>query len=140
GVQILLNVRGICCLRPGVPGVSETIDVTSIVGRFLEHPRMFYFRNGGDDELFIGSADLMPRNLDRRVEVLVPVREKDLRETLLRDMLDVHLADSRKSWRLLSDGIYRKITPEEGKPVIDSQKIMMQRSKGWNPPERSDER
>ena len=140
GVRVRLQIRGICCLRPGVPGVSETIDVTSIVGRFLEHPRMFYFRNGGDDELFIGSADLMPRNLDRRVEVLVPVREKDLRETLLRDMLDVHLTDSRKSWRLLSDGIYRKITPEEGKPVIDSQKIMMQRSKGWNPPERSDER
>src|SRR5262249_50748702 len=73
GVEIDLQVRGICCLRPGVPGESDRIKVTSIVGRFLEHPRIFYFRNGGNEDLLLGSADLMPRNLDRRVETLFPV-------------------------------------------------------------------
>lgn len=140
GVRVRLQIRGICCLRPGVPGVSETIEVTSIVGRFLEHARVFYFRNGGDDEMYIGSADLMPRNLDRRVEVLVPVREKVLRETLLRDMLEPHLADTAKAWKLSVDGAYSRIAPAEGTPAVDSQKIMMQHSKGWNPPERSDDR
>ena len=139
GVRVRLQIRGICCLRPGVPGVSETIEVTSIVGRFLEHARVFYFRNGGDDEMYIGSADLMPRNLDRRVEVLVPIRGKELRETLLRDMLETHLADTAKAWKLSADGAYFRIAPAEGTPAVDSQKIMMQHGKGWNPPERSDE-
>src|SRR6476659_1265850 len=94
GVKIDLQVRGICCLRPGVPGVSDNITVTSIVGRFLEHARIFYFRNGGEEEVLVGSADLMPRNLDRRVEVLFPVESNSLRHTLLDRILRVHLRDT----------------------------------------------
>ncbi|NIP14393.1 MAG: polyphosphate kinase 1, partial [Pseudomonadales bacterium] len=93
GVKVDLQVRGICCLRPGVPGVSESISVTSIVGRFLEHPRIYYFRNGGEEEMLLGSADLMPRNLDRRVEQLFPMEDPDLRESLYEHILRVHLKD-----------------------------------------------
>ena len=137
GVKVRLQVRGICCLRPGVPGVSENIGVTSIVGPFLEHSRIFYFRNGGEDEMYIGSADLMPRNLDRRVEALVPVREKALRDSLRKDLLEAHLKDSRNAWELLEDGSYRKVVPE-GKTSFDSQKFMEEHRSGWTPPERTD--
>src|SRR5579883_1759959 len=88
GVQIDLIVRGMCCLRPGVPGLSENIRVVSIVGRFLEHSRIFYFQNGGEEEVYIGSADWMARNLDRRVEVVVPVEDPDLRAKLRDQVLD----------------------------------------------------
>ncbi len=138
GVRVRLQVRGICCLRPGVPGISDTIEVTSIVGRFLEHPRIFYFRNGGEDEMFIGSADLMPRNLDRRVEVLAPIRDKALRESIRKDILEVHLQDNKQSWRLLEDGAYVRSAPRKGEPEVDSQRIMLARADGWNPPEGSD--
>lgn len=138
GVTIRLQVRGICCLRPGVPGVSDNITVTSIVGRFLEHARIFYFRNGGEDEMYIGSADLMPRNLDRRVEILAPIRNKALRDSIRTDILDVHLADNRKSWTLLEDGSYVRNSPGPGEPEVDSQRIMLLRNDGWNPPEGSD--
>jgi len=107
GVKIDLQVRGICALRPGVPGVSETISVTSIVGRFLEHARIYYFRNGGKEELFIGSADLMPRNLNRRVELLFPLEGADL--ILVRDAaLTIHLKDTAQTQILQPDGSYRR--------------------------------
>jgi len=109
GVPIHLQVRGICCLRPGLPGVSETIRVTSIVGRFLEHARIFHFRNGGEDEVLLGSADLMPRNLDRRVESLFPIESPDLRRTIINDILRVHLRDNRQARELLADGTYVQI-------------------------------
>jgi polyphosphate kinase len=110
GVEIDLIVRGICCLRPGVPGVSERIRVISIVGRFLEHSRLFYFANGDGDEYFIGSADWMPRNLDRRVEAVTPVEDKSL-HARLRALLETCLADNRQAWELGPDGRYVQRTP-----------------------------
>lgn len=105
GVAVDLLVRDTCRLRPGVPGLSETIRVVSIVGRFLEHARVFYFRNGGDEEYFVGSADLMRRNLDSRVEVLAPVESQALRADL-RLLLDAQLADRRHGWEMAPDGSY----------------------------------
>jgi polyphosphate kinase len=121
GVTIDLQVRGICCLRPGIPGVSETITVTSIVGRFLEHARIYYFRNGGQEEVFVGSADLMPRNLDRRIELLFPVDNPRLREAIVHDVLHVHLQDNVQARHLLSDGSYERRTPQPGEPAMHSQ-------------------
>ncbi|HEY4949825.1 MAG TPA: polyphosphate kinase 1 [Candidatus Acidoferrales bacterium] len=106
GVQIDLIVRGICALRPGIRGVSENIRVRSIVGRFLEHSRIYYFGNGGDEEIYIGSADLMPRNLYERVEVLVPLRDELLRERVRSEILSAYLADNRKARILLPDTTY----------------------------------
>jgi polyphosphate kinase len=107
GVEIDLIVRGICSLRPGVRGTSSRIRVRSIVGRFLEHSRIFYFENGGENEIYLGSADWMPRNLYDRVEVLVPVRHPLLRDRILQEMLHAYLADNRKARILESDGTYR---------------------------------
>jgi polyphosphate kinase len=106
GVDIDLIVRGICALRPGVRGVSDRIRVRSIVGRFLEHSRIYYFANADEEEIYIGSADWMPRNLYERVEVLLPVRDEFLRERIHREILDAYLADSRKARILLRDGTY----------------------------------
>ncbi len=118
GVKIDLQVRGICCLLPGIPGVSETITVTAIVGRFLEHARLYYFRNGGNDEVFVGSADLMPRNLDRRVEVLFPVEDPRIKKALISIILPVQLSDTVKARVLRSDGTYeRRILPPGTEPV-----------------------
>ena len=103
GVPIALNVRGICCLRPGVPGVSETINVVSVVGRFLEHSRIYSFHRGSESSYYIGSADLMPRNLDTRVELLAPIDNPELRAEL-DDTLERCLADNTFSWTLQSDG------------------------------------
>ena len=111
GVEIDLVVRGICCLRPGVPGMSERIRVRSIVGRFLEHSRIFYFANGeapGRPAWYFGSADLMPRNLDRRVEAVAPVDDPELRQRL-QEVLDVNLADDELAWELGPDGSWRKV-------------------------------
>jgi polyphosphate kinase len=106
GVQIDLIVRGICALRPGVRGVSDNIRVRSIVGRFLEHSRIFYFANAGAEEIYMGSADWMPRNLYERVEVLVPVRDEMLRQRVRHEILDAYLADNRKARILLKDATY----------------------------------
>ncbi len=106
GVKIDLIVRGICALRPGVRGVSDNIRVRSIVGRFLEHSRIFYFANGGEEEIYMGSADWMPRNLFERVEVLVPLRDEMLRERVRHEILDAYLADNRKARILLKDATY----------------------------------
>ena len=126
GVTIDLQVRGICCLRPGVPGVSDTITVTSIVGRFLEHARLYYFRNGGDDEVLLGSADLMPRNLDRRVELLFPVEHPQLRALIIQDILRVHLHDNVQARRLLPNGDYERLRPQSDDDVLSSQDWLLQ--------------
>jgi polyphosphate kinase len=116
GVEIDLIVRGICALRPGVRGLSDRIRVRSIVGRFLEHSRIYYFGNGGDEEIYMGSADWMPRNLYERVEVLVPLRDEFLRERVHREILDAYLADNRKARILLRDSTYiRAWQPVHGK-------------------------
>jgi polyphosphate kinase len=132
GVRVELQVRGICCLRPGVPRVSENITVTSVVGRFLEHPRIYYFRNGGDDEIFLGSADLMPRNLDGRVEVLFPIENLALRRAIRDDILFLHLADNVQSRRLLADGSFERLAPGEGEDAVDSQVIRLESNGSWH--------
>ncbi|MDF0674157.1 MAG: polyphosphate kinase 1 [Nitrospira sp.] len=129
GVKIELQVRGICCLRPGVPGVSERITVTSVVGRFLEHARIYYFHNGGQDEVFLGSADLMPRNLDRRVEILFPVVHPRWREVIVHDILAVALRDNVQARRLRSDGTYERLMPLVGEPSVNSQDWFLNRWK-----------
>lgn len=106
GVKVDLIVRGICCLRPGLEGVSEEVRVLSIVGRFLEHSRIYYFHNRGEPDLYVGSADLMPRNIDRRVEVLFPVEDPLLREEIVENILEVQLRDTEKGYWLQSDGTY----------------------------------
>ena len=120
GVQIDLIVRGICCLVAGKPGVSENIRVRSIVGTFLEHARIFYFYNDGHEEIYMGSADWMPRNLDRRVEIVFPVEEEELKEKA-KHILDVQLSDTLKAHRLLEDGTYQKVD-RRGKEAIEAQK------------------
>ena len=132
GVEVLLQVRGICCLRPGVPGLSENIAVTSIVGRFLEHSRLYYFRNGGDEELFTGSADLMPRNLNGRVELLCPILDPGLRRAALRDILAPHLADTANCRRLTPEGSYERVEPEAGGEPFDSQRAQLRGGHGWH--------
>ena len=120
GVPIDLIVRGICALRPGVPGLSETITVTSVVGRFLEHSRIFYFANGGDEDVYIGSADWMMRNLDRRVELVTPIDDSRLKKHL-KEVLDLCLGDNVKARRLLPDGSYERVVPAHGEEALDSQ-------------------
>lgn len=121
GVRIELIVRGICCLRPGVPGVSDNIRVTSIVGRFLEHSRIFCFTNGGAPEVYMGSADLMPRNLYRRVEVVFPIEDPALRKHVVEEVLPVYLADRVKARELCPDGTYRRVHPEPGQEPSQAQ-------------------
>jgi polyphosphate kinase len=113
GVRVDLNVRGICCLRPGVPGVSENIRVVSVVGRFLEHSRVFSFERGGRTSVYISSADLMPRNLDSRVELAVPVEAPGLCKQLL-DTLERSLADDTNAWDLGADGNWDRRVPANG--------------------------
>ncbi|MBV9278753.1 MAG: RNA degradosome polyphosphate kinase, partial [Chloroflexi bacterium] len=121
GVKVDLIVRGVCCLRPGVPGVSDNIRVRSIVGRFLEHSRVYYFRNGDSPELYAGSADLLPRNLDNRVEVLFPVLDRELRDRILHDVLQAQLRDTVNGWEERPDGSYQRVQPAPDQAPFDSQ-------------------
>ncbi len=129
GVTIDLQIRGVCGLRPGIPGISETITVTSVVGRFLEHARLYYFRNGGQEELFLGSADLMPRNLDRRVELLFPIESPHLRKVLVDDLLQIALHDNVKARQLLSNGDYTRFQLEPEQAPLNSQDWLLE---NWN--------
>ncbi len=127
GVRIDMIVRGVCCLRPGIPGVSDNIRVRSIVGRFLEHSRLYYFENGGSPELLIGSADLMERNLDRRVEALCFVRDPALRNHLVNEVLDTLLSDTVRAMELRTDGSYHLVDGPPGAPAIDAQASLLER-------------
>ena len=132
GIKIDLNVRGLCCLKPGIKGVSENISVISIVGRFLEHARIYYFRNGAEDEVLIGSSDLMFRNLNERVEVLLSVPDPEIRCLIYDYMLQIHLKDNVKARKLLPDGSYQKIKPKEGQKIINSQSWLIQNRGIWH--------
>ena len=121
GVRIDLIVRGMCCLRPGVPGVSDNIHARGLVGRFLEHSRIFYFGNHGNEEIYLGSADMMQRNLNNRVESLFPIEDPVLRQVIRERVLQTNLADTVNAHELLSDGTYVRLQPEPGEPLFDSQ-------------------
>jgi polyphosphate kinase len=125
GVRVDLIVRSICCLRPGVEGVSENIRVVSLVGRFLEHARIFAFSDRDDEQMYLGSADLMQRNLDRRVETAFPLREKHHREKVRR-LLDLQLADNANGWELGPDGTFERLHPKVGEEHVDSQRILLE--------------
>ena len=127
GVRIDMIVRGVCCLRPGIPGVSDNISVRSIVGRFLEHSRFYYFENGGSPELLIGSADLMERNLDRRVEVLCYVRDPAIRNHLVEDVLGTLFSDTSRAMELQTDGSYRAVEGPPGEPAVNAQARLLER-------------
>jgi len=126
GVQIDLIVRGICCLRPGVKGLSENIRVISVLGRFLEHSRIYYFHNHGEDIILMGSADLMPRNLNQRVEVLFPVEDREMVQHIREDVLEVYLKDNIKAWRMQSDGRYEYAQPPEEGELFDVQRWFLE--------------
>jgi polyphosphate kinase len=125
GVSIALVVRGICCLRPGLDGVSENIRVVSLVGRFLEHARAFAFGEGEEERIYLGSADLMERNLDRRVEQLFPLREQRHRDKVRR-LLELQLADTANAWELRPDGSFERLHPKEGEEPLDSQAFLLE--------------
>ncbi|HUO30592.1 MAG TPA: polyphosphate kinase 1 [Bryobacteraceae bacterium] len=127
GVKIDLLVRGICCLRPGIAGVSDNIQVISVVGRFLEHSRVYYFRNGGKEEIYLGSADLMPRNIDRRVEVLFPLEGPGLVEHVRDKILKTYLADTIKGRQMKSDGTYVRRSPS-GRRALNSQEWLVKQA------------
>jgi polyphosphate kinase len=126
GVRTDIICRGICALRPGIPGISERIRVISIVDRFLEHSRIFYFGNGGDPQVYIGSADWMDRNLSRRVEVVFPIEVPELKQRLIHEILETSLADNVKARELLPDGSYRRVEAAEGQPRVRSQERFLE--------------
>jgi polyphosphate kinase len=126
GVAVDLNVRGICCLRPGVPDVSENIRVISVVGRFLEHSRVFAFQRDGNWTAYISSADLMPRNLEHRVELAAPLVDPSVRAEVL-EAVELCLADTHNAWKLHRSGSWTRRRPEHGEPVIDAQAELMRR-------------
>ncbi|MBD2167772.1 polyphosphate kinase 1 [Calothrix membranacea FACHB-236] len=126
GVKIDLIIRGICCLRPGVPEISENIRVISIIGRFLEHSRIFHFYNNEQNEVYIGSADWMPRNLDRRVEAVTPIDDTDIIQNL-KNILEIMLQDNRQAWELQADGSYIQLQPAADEPEQSAQNILMKK-------------
>ncbi len=132
GVEIALIVRGMCCLRPGVAGVSHNIRVRSIVGRFLEHGRVYYFSNAGDPALYLASADLMERNLSRRIEAAFPIESAALRRRILQ-ALALCLRDNREAWLLGSDGRYRAVRPR-GRSIRRAQQMLLRRLTGADVP------
>ncbi len=133
GVEVDLIVRGICCLRPGIQGISENIRVISIVGRFLEHSRIFYVRNGGNEEIFIGSADTMPRNLDRRVEVLFPIEDPGLNRYIRDQLLELYLSDTVRVRFMQPDGSYVRLAPHPDAPPVDCQQTLLENIAGsWS--------
>ena len=125
GVQIDLIVRGMCTLRPGVPGLSENIRVRSIIGRLLEHSRVFYFHSGGREELFIASADWMSRNFFRRIEICTPVENPAIKQRIMREALTLALADNRKAWLMQPDGSYIRVAAQEGEEGLDMQETLL---------------
>jgi polyphosphate kinase len=127
GVQVDLVVRGICCLRPGVPGVSEQIRVRSIVGRFLEHSRVWRFHHGGEDRIWCTSADWMHRNLDRRIEVAWPVLEPELKRRVVEEALEIYLADDCQAWLLHADGSYDRAPRRAGQEAVCAQAWLLTR-------------
>ncbi len=127
GVRIRLNIRGICCLKPGVKGLSESIQVVSIVDRFLEHARIIYFRHGDDKELFISSADWMPRNLDRRVELLVPIIDPACRRKLF-DSLETYFEDNQNTWKMSPTGRYKRRSDDKRKAPVRAQRVLYEQA------------
>jgi len=125
GVRVQLIVRGICCLRPGVAGVSDHIEVISVVGRFLEHSRIYYFHNGGAEEIYVGSADLMPRNIDHRVEVLFPLEDPKLIRRMRDEVLAEYLADNVKARRMLPNGSYSRKKVADGRKQVNAQEWLL---------------
>jgi polyphosphate kinase len=132
GVKVEIQARGICCLRPGIPGISENITVTSIVGRFLEHARIFYFRNGGEEEILLGSADLMPRNLYQRVETLFPIEDVGIKNSIRDEILQIHLKDNVKARLMLADGSYQEGMKGENEEDFNSQDWMIENRGIWH--------
>jgi polyphosphate kinase len=125
GVKIELLVRGICCLRPGVKGISDNIRVQAVIDRFLEHSRLFHFKNGGEDEVFASSADWMPRNFRRRVEMMWPIVDEQLKRRTIDEILGTMAGDSGKSWLLDQSGTYRRVKPDkDAKPVRSQARFM----------------
>ncbi len=125
GVKVDLIVRGICTLKPGVKGISENIQVRGIIGRFLEHTRVFYFENDGQIEIWAGSADLMKRNLLRRVETCFPIESKRLQKRIIDD-LNLYLTDNTQAWILSADGRYQRAPRNEGDEMISAQNTLLE--------------
>ena len=130
GVRVDLIVRGACSLRPGIPGISDNIRVISIVGRFLEHSRIYCFHNGGKEEVYLGSADIMPRNLNQRVEILFPIQDPAQVRYICDEVLGLYLSDNSRAHLMQPDGSYRCLAPRDGEAEIMAQEIFMKQAAG----------